>query len=210
MYKQVAEKQVTHYNSLCQSFLDKLRENLRKEYGIRIEIILVGSGAKNMVTRNGNGPFDLDYNLVLSFIPQEYTGSPEKLKTLIREILDNLVPRNFSRGKDSTSAITYILHSPDMKRVEFKVDVALVLAGKNCYNKLVHDKKTGRYIWNKIRKSADLEPKLDAIKAVGRLDDVTDIYYQKKNRYLSCQDNDHPSFVVYIETVNEVYQKLKK
>lgn len=210
MYKQVAEKQVNHYKSLCQNALDKLREELKKECGIRIRIILVGSGARNMVTRNGNGPFDLDYNLVLSSIPKKYTGSPEKLKTLIREILNNLVPANFSNGKDSTSAITYLLHSPDMKRVEFKMDVALVLAGKNCYNKLVHDKKTGRYIWNKIRKSADLEPKLNAIKAAGCLDDVTDIYYQKKNRYLSCRDNDHPSFVVYIEAVNEVYQKLKK
>lgn len=162
-----------------------------------------------MVTRNGNGPFDLDYNLVLSSIPQEYTGSLEKLKALIRSILNDLIPANFSHGKDSTSAITYILHSPDMKRVEFKMDVALVLAGKNCYNKLVHDKKTRRYIWNKIRKSADLEPKLDAIEAAGRLDDIANIYYQKKNRYLSCGDNDHPSYVVYIEAVNEVYQKPK-
>lgn len=210
MYKQVPERQVTHYRSLCQGFLDKLRENLKKEYGIRIQIVLVGSGARNMVAKNGNGSFDLDYNLVLLSIPQEYVGSPEKLKSLIRRELDKLVPRNFSHGKDSTSAITYILHSPDMKRVEFKVDVALVLIGKNCYSKLVHDKKTGRYIWNKIRKSADLDPKLDAIKAAGCIDDVSNIYYQKKNTYLRCQNTDHPSFVVYIEAVNEAYQKLKR
>ena len=49
---------------------------------------------------------------------------------------------------------------------------------------------------------------LSAIKAAGRLDDLADIYRQKKNRYLSLQDNDHPSFVVYIEAVNELYQKL--
>lgn len=210
MYKQVSEKQVAHYKSLCQSALDKLRAELKKKHGISIRIVLVGSGARNVVTRNGDGPFDLDYNLVLPSIPQEYTGSPEKLKTLIRETLDNLVPGNFTHGKDSTSAITYLLHSPDRKKVEFKVDVALVLAGKNCYNKLVHDKKTGRYIWNKIRKSADIDTKLAAIKNAGRLDAVADIYYQKKNAYLSRQNSDHPSYVAYIEAVNEVYQKLKK
>lgn len=39
------------------------------EYGIEVRIVLVGSGTSNMVTRNGKGRFDLDYNLVLSSIP---------------------------------------------------------------------------------------------------------------------------------------------
>lgn len=25
------------------------------------------SGARNLITRNGNGPFDLDYNIIMSF-----------------------------------------------------------------------------------------------------------------------------------------------
>lgn len=208
MYNYVTKKQISHYKSLFQSILDKLREKLKKEYGIEVRIVLVGSGANNMVTRNGKGGFDLDYNLVLPSIPPEYAGAPENLKSLVRKEMDALVPSGFSHGKDSTSAITYLLYSPDKKRVEFKVDVALILAGKNGYSRLVRDRNTKRYIWNLIRSSGDLNPKLNAIKAAGRLDELTDIYQQKKNLYLSRQDNDHPSFVVYIEAVNESYQKL--
>lgn len=209
MYDYVTEKQVGHYKSLFQSILDRLREKLKRKYGIEVRIVLVGSGANNMVTRNGKGGFDLDYNLVLASIPPKYAGAPEELKSLVRKELDALVPSGYSHGKDSTSAITYLLHSPDKKKVEFKADVALVLAGKNGYSRLVRDRNTKRYICNQIRSSGDLEKKLNAIKAAGRLNELADIYQQKKNLYLSRQDNDHPSFVVHIEAVNELYQKLR-
>lgn len=208
MYNYVTKEQVGRYKSLFQSILDRLRERLKREYGIDVRIVLVGSGASNMVTRNGKGGFDLDYNLVLSSIPPEYAGSPQNLKTIIRRELDALVPSGFSHGKDSTSAITCLLHSPDKSGVIFKTDVALVLAGKNGYSRLVRDRNTKRYIWNLIRKSGDLKPRLNAIKAAGRLDELADIYRQKKNMYLSRQDNDHPSFVVYTEAINELYRKL--
>lgn len=208
MYNYVTEEQIIHYKSLFQSILDRLREKLKKDSEIEVRILLVGSGANNMVTRNGKGGFDLDYNLVLSSIPPEYVGTPQALKALVIKELDTLVPSGFSHGKDSTSAITYLLHSPDKKRVEFKVDVALILAGKNGYSRLVRDRNTKRYIWNLIRKSGDLKPKLNAIKAAGCLNRLADIYQQKKNMYLSRQDQDHPSFVVYLEAVNELYQKL--
>ena len=32
-------------------------------------------------------------------------------------------------------------------------------------------------------------------------------YLEKKNMYLSWQDRNHPSFVVYVEAVNEVYNR---
>lgn len=208
MYNYVTEEQVNRYKSLFQSILDRLRERLKREHGIEVRIVLVGSGANNMVTRNGKGGFDLDYNLVLSSIPPEYAGSPQNLKTIIRRELDALIPSGFSHGKDSTSAITCLLHSPDKSGVIFKADVALVLAGKSGYSRLVRDRNTKRYIWNLIRKSGDLKPRLNAIKAAGRLGELADIYQQKKNMYLSRQDNDHPSFVIYTEAINELYRKL--
>ncbi len=208
MYNCVAEKQVGHYKTLFQGILDRLREKLKRQYGIQVRTVLTGSGANDMVMQNGKGGFDLDYNLVLDSIPSGFAGEPQKLKSLVRSELDGLVPSGFSHGKDSTSAITLLLHSPDKKNVVFKVDVALILARKSGYSRLVRDRNTGRYIWNLIRRSEDLKPRLKAIKAAGRLDDLADIYRQKKNRYLSQQDNDHPSFVVYIEAVNELYQKL--
>ena len=37
--------------------------------------------------------------------------------------------------------------------------------------------------------------------------EVRDKYLEKKNMYLSWQDHNHPSFAVYVEAVNEVYNK---
>ena len=41
----------------------------------------------------------------------------------------------------------------------------------------------------------------------GLWQEVRDRYLEKKNMYLSWQDRNHPSFVVYVEAVNEVYNR---
>lgn len=214
MFKFVKESQVAPYKSLCQSALDKMAEKLKREHGITAHVVLIGSGAENMVTRNGKGPFDLDYNLVFTFIPREYSNAPGDLKLLIKGLLDETVPktlpdgRKLSHGKDSTSSITYLLHSPDKKKLLFKFDVALILENENGYSRLIHDKKNERFIWNQIPQSKGLKAKINKIQAANQQDNVAKIYLQKKNIYLSRQDRDHPSYIVYIEAVNQVYQTL--
>ena len=37
--------------------------------------------------------------------------------------------------------------------------------------------------------------------------EVRNKYLEKKNMYLSWQDHNHPSFAVYVEAMNEVYNK---
>lgn len=221
MYEYVTEKQAAPYKSFCQSVLDKLQAELKREYGIATRVTLVGSGAINMITRNGKSPFDLDFNLILTAIPRESVKSAEELKTLVRRVLDRLVSgkvsaeksffwkKDFSCGQDSTSSITYLLHSPDGKSVEFKFDLALILEKNGSYSRLVHDKKQEKFFWNLIPKSKDLETKLAAVQAANRQADVRNIYLRKKNEYLRRQDRNHPSYIVYIEAVHQAYQKLQ-
>lgn len=45
------------------------------------------------------------------------------------------------------------------------------------------------------------------LKEAGLWQEVRDRYLEKKNMYLSWQDRNHPSFVVYVEAVNEVYNR---
>lgn len=61
MYEHVTDAEVSEYRSYCAEILTELRDNLLDKE-INTQFILVGSGARNMVMRNGNGPFDLDYN----------------------------------------------------------------------------------------------------------------------------------------------------
>lgn len=62
MFRIVDEAECKRYRLDC-SFALKRVCLMLKEKGISAQFTLVGSGARNMVTRNGDGPFDLDYNL---------------------------------------------------------------------------------------------------------------------------------------------------
>lgn len=208
MYKYVTKGEVAEYKAYCHDVLDKLKLELEREYGIKAYVTLIGSGAHNMVTRNGEGPFDLDYNLVFTTISQEYEKAPEHLKNLIRETLDDLINKKFSHGKGSTSSITYLAHSEDRKKVIFSFDVALIWERGSQY-KLVHDKGKNLFIWNQISDSKDLERKIFEIKSKKRWNDVRSRYLKMKNGYLRQKDKNHPSFVVYIEAVNQVYNSIK-
>lgn len=207
MFEYVAKEEVAGYKTYCSDVLNRLKMKLEKEYDIEAYVTLIGSGAKNMVMRNGRGPFDLDYNFIFISIPQKYEKSPECLKNLVTEVLNGLVDRRFTHGKDSTSSIKYIVHKKDRKTVVFSFDVALIREGGRV--KLIHDKKQGVFIWNQIRDSGDLDKKVATIKKGGCWKKVRDDYRDLKNGYLKKGDMNHPSFIVYIQSVNQVYRAMK-
>ena len=65
-----------------------------------------------------------------------------------------------------------------------------------------------QYVWNEIPDSHDVAQKAKRLKAEELWLTVRDRYVQRKNMYLSSWwDKDHPSFIIYIETVNEIYYK---
>ena len=207
MYYYVEKEQVKRYKSYCRNVLDQLRTRLKEKYAIESKIVLIGSGAEDMVTKNGKGPFDLDYNLILTSIPQKYEDSPGLLRNRVKEILDNLVDERFSHGKGSTSTITYLAHPRDRKKVAFSFDVALIRERDGKY-KLVHNKGENVFIWNQVPYSKNLDKKIARIRKIGRWDDVEEAYLILKNMYLRRNDKNHPSFIVLAEAVNQVYQSI--
>ena len=64
-----------------------------------------------------------------------------------------------------------------------------------------------QYAWNEVPNSHQVKDKADEIKEEGLWQEVRDRYLEKKNMYLSRQDRNHPSFVVYVEAVNEIYNR---
>ena len=186
-----------------------------KEKGISAQFTLVGSGARNMVTRNGDGPFDLDYNLEIIKAPEEYWNNLRGLKDTIRILLDKAAGlKCFSESQDSTSCLTALLHFKDEPAIKFKFDVAIVSRNsKGKLRRLIHNKnawglRMDQYVWNEIPDSHNIAQKVKRLKAEGLWLTVRDQYVQRKNMYLSSWwDKDHPSFIIYIETVNEIYYK---
>ena len=207
-YEFVYESEAKRYRSDCSRTLKKTCELLRAK-GISAQFTLVGSGARNMITRNGDGPYDLDYNLLIMKAEERYWNDLRLLKETVRNAL-NRAERNefFSDAQDSTSCLTALLHFKDTPNVEFSFDVAIIKKNPNGnYMRLVHNKPWNQYIWNEVPRSHQVKDRADDIKEEGLWQEVRDRYLEKKNMYLFRQDHNHPSFVVYVEAVNEVYSR---
>lgn len=211
-YEFVYESEAKRYRSDCSRTLKKTCEVLRAK-GISAQFTLVGSGARNMITRNGDGPYDLDYNLLVVKADDEYRD-PRLLKDTIRNTLNKAVGgKFFSDAQDSTSCLTALLHFKDTPNVEFSFDVAITTKNKNGnYMRLIHNKNVyalglDQYTWNEVPNSHQVKDKADELKKAGLWEKVRDRYLDKKNMYLSRQDHNHPSFLVYVEAVNEVYNE---
>ena len=211
-YEFVYESEAKRYRSDCSRTLKKTCELLRAR-GISAQFTLVGSGARNMITRNGDGPYDLDYNLLVVKADDEYRD-PRLLKDTIRNALNKAVGgKFFSDAQDSTSCLTALLYFKDTPNVKFSFDVAITTKNKNGnYMRLMHNKNVyalglDQYTWNEVPNSHQVEDKADELKKAGVWQKVRDRYLEKKEMYLSRQYHDHPSFVVYVEAVNEVYSQ---
>lgn len=130
-YEFVCESEAKRYCSDCSRTLKKTCELLRTK-GISAQFSLVGSGARNMITRNGDGPYDLDYNLLIMKAEERYWNDLRLLKETVRNALNRAERREFfSDAQDSTSCLTALLHFKDTPNVEFSFDVAITTKNKN-------------------------------------------------------------------------------
>ena len=214
MYRIVDESECKRYRSDCSHVLKKTCA-LLKEKCINAQFTLVGSGARNMVTRNGSGPFDLDYNLEIIKAPDEYWNDLRHLKNTVRILLDKAEGLTcFSESQDSTSCLTALLHFKDEPAVEFSFDVAIVAKnsdGTLCrliHNKNVWEYGNDQYVWNEVPSSHNIAQKVKQIKINDLWLDVRERYIYLKNLYLSHPlEKDHPSFIVYVEAVNQIYNQ---
>ena len=212
-YEFVCESEAKRYRSDCSDVLKETCE-LLKEKGISAQFSLVGSGAKNMITRNGDGPYDLDYNLLVMKAEERYWNNLRLLKETVRNALNRAERREFfSDAQDSTSCLTALLHFGKTSNIKFSFDVAITTKNKNGnYMRLIHNKNVyalglDQYTWNEVPNSHQVKDRADKLKRAGLWQKVRDRYLEKKNMYLFRQDHNHPSFVVYVEAVNEVYSR---
>lgn len=217
MYKLVDPKIVKPYKIFCSDTLNRLKNVLYNDYDIECTFRLIGSGSKDIITQNANEPFDLDYNLYITRFPQNFDpNTTEKMKWLkdtIRTELNNLLgDEGFRDAQDSTSVLTArrFLNKDPHKKV-FSFDVAILAKNTNGeYCRLIHEKTFfERFYWNQIPSSHNVYDKADELKQYGWWEDVQDKYVELKNLYLQRRDYNHPSFIVFVEAVNQVYQEFE-
>lgn len=215
MYRYVEDKIfLSNMRELCGDMMQDLCHLLSTEFDISSTFYLVGSGARNLITQNNSEPIDLDYNL-------EITGCYDfedckYIKECARKAF-NIVLRDygFRDCDDSTSSLTSkeIIFN-EGNRTPFSIDICITTLDNNGnYYRLIHQ-KTGmsifdQYYWNCGPNTKNLRKKSLYIKEKGKWMLVRQQYLDIKNRYLIQRDHNHPSFICYIEAVNNVYNNIK-
>lgn len=206
----VPVKEVKEERAYCSDMMNQLKQHLLNE-GWDADFDLIGSGAKGLVTRIDGQGFDLDYNLVINDPCDDFDGLKFKNQVMqfLNEIKSNKFHDSFKNCEDSKSVITskFVVEG----ELKFHFDVAILAKNKNAdFCKLIHDKGKGSYSWEQIPDSRVVYAKFDTLKRDGHFQDIRDTYLVKKNMYLTRNDSEHPSFVVFVETVNEVYTQHYK
>ena len=207
MYHYVPNSVVKPWRSFSADKMNQVKQMLKAEYNLDSDFYLVGSGAKNLVTQNENEPFDLDWNLEIYNL-SEPSKNAEWLKTTIMNFLNKILKdTHFSNCQDSTSVITSRWKTNDGLRFSF--DIAILVENSNgTFCRMIHDKFMNRYYFEEIPYSKNVYDKMDELKENGWWQEIRDTYLEKKNMYLSRFDRVyHPSFNVFVETINEVWYK---
>ena len=214
MYHYIQDKDFQkRLKSTCSDIVNQLVQNINKDSVMTVKACLVGSGAKNLVTQNANNPIDLDYNICILDTESININNGREIKAYIKKEFSSVLKKNdWSDCQDSTSVLTTGQRVfKQGNKTAFSIDIAITFENSFGWHKLIHE-KTGldiydRYYWNEIPDSKQLEEKVYAIKLNHLWEEVRNTYLKKKNFYLQKNDRTHPSFIVYIESVNQIYNK---
>lgn len=219
MYKYFRDRDyLKEAQKLCSGIISDVQNKVRNQ-GIKCQFFLVGSGGRNMVTylerRDGIIEIDFDYNL--NIISCEDWEDCKTIKETVRKAFNKVWVERFGKEgiQDSKSSLTSNhIYFDDYPDILFSIDLAIVtreVSGK--WNRLIHDKMIGSYFWNQVKDSEEIKKKARKLKAKLLWDgenSVRNRYLELKNHYLEINDHDHPSFVCYIEAVNDIFNQFLK
>lgn len=198
---------------LCADIVNQLVQSINNDSVMQVKAYLVGSGATNLITQNAKEPIDLDYNLCVLKVSGINFDDGRAVKEHIQGHFNAVLKKNgWGNCEDSTSVLsTEQRVFKKGNQTAFKIDLAVVRERRGCWERLIHF-KTGfmashQWYWNQMPNSSRLNEKVYAIKDEDLWSEVRKVYLEKKNMYLQRGNRNHPSFNVYIETINEIYYK---
>lgn len=214
MYHYIQDKEFLKLlKATCHDIINQLVQSINNDSVMTVKACLIGSGAKNLITQNENEPIDLDYNLCIVSTKSISILDCREIKEYVRKQFNKVLRSNgWDDCEDSTSALTTKERVfKKGNQTAFSIDLAITCKYHNNWQRLIHQ-KTGLvirdgYYWNEVQDSGRLEEKVRVLKSENLWGEVRDTYLDKKNFYLSINDHTHPSFVVYVEAVNQIYNK---
>ncbi|MBR3885115.1 MAG: hypothetical protein IKJ33_01430 [Clostridia bacterium] len=229
-YEYVSKKEISLARDEIKKIIHQVQDYLRKEGILTFQYYLVGSASnkRHLVTRlkNGNKGFDLDYNIIIQKIADEYDDA-ESIKKILMKTFDMFKLEKYTNCKDSTSVFTIKNIDTKTNSIKYSFDFAIVeyyeeeienpnfdedyddpteeyiIVERQKYIK--NDKFRHQYIWNLRPIADDHRYKVQWIKENGLWNNVHNRYLENKN---SNTDPNKKSRTMYYETVNEIYNNF--
>ena len=202
MYNFAKQREVTESNQWCLDILHEMQDEVQEYF--TFDIRLIGSGDKRLVTQNNEGSFDLDYNIILQKDKKGLLDNPKQIKDLFVARFNKVLKKHINgyfHACDSTSVVTVKIIRNNT--ISFSFDVAIIVEGDDGYfYRLIHDKNTNRYIWNRVKNSNNYFERFQQIKQSGKWRQFKERYLELKNMHLR-RGEDIKSFSIFLETLNE-------
>lgn len=205
MFEYIQDKSLrTELREIAEEIILDVQKEVKEFFTFSFK--LIGSGESKLMMINGNdNTIDLDYNLVIQRDKKNMISNPRKIKLIFMDAFRKV--SNQLRLNDKTNVIKCKYGT--IGNYYFSVDIAILIECNDGYQyKLINDKNTNNYIWNKVPYSKDFEEKYAIVKKEGGFEEVKRRYKEKKNKSLKKKDEKH-SFSLLAEAVNEVFQIIK-
>lgn len=217
-YKYLTKREIKPIRSKLYVLLAKLVTILKNKEEISAQCILVGSGARNMITSDNNeNIIDFDYNLkIFKWKDKRITRAcvlstknkailKQKVMDIMNEVFHEL---NLEYVQDSTSVITTKAFVLEAKNVS--VDLAIICEDDTGYiYRLVHTKncnKNDEYRFEQIKDIDEkYKEKIHWLKKNHKWDKVRVKYLKLKNEY----GRKKQSISIYAEAIANVYNEYK-
>ncbi len=212
MYEYVEKSEYAPVRKELEQIINRVQVHMRKNYGLTFQFRLIGSGQRHLVTRikGGNRGYDFDYNLILTPPDDGYHYIAKVIKDKFMTALKAaLQGTEYSFPQDSTSSITIKVVDKGKKKIEHSCDFAIIYYGSNDgyegYYYLRNNKSQQSYQFVFRTPNPDIDEKVQEI-----IRDKGWPYIREE--YLLLKDinegNGKPSFSLYAEAVNNVYNQM--
>lgn len=209
-YEYVEKEEYMPVKVQLNRIIQRANSFLRNNTEFSFEAHLVGSGKKNLITREigGNKGFDFDYNLMLftlngQMYPAKYVNDcfMEAFRYAVRGT-------GWKDPEDSTSVLTIKVVDQKNSRINHSCDFAIVFYDtEGMLHYRHHYKDTGGYGFPQRPDSNKIDECVKTIR-----DYYSDGWGLIRDKYLQMKNNnrdeDKKSFMLYIEAVNALYYAI--
>ena len=108
MYHYIEDKEfLGKMKNLCSDIMNQLKQQINNDSVMQVDIHLVGSGAKNLITQNANEPIDLDYNICVEEVYGIRFNDGKAIKNHIQKHFNTILQKfDLDDCQDSTSVLS--------------------------------------------------------------------------------------------------------